>query len=398
MTTIRVGALIDGTGAEPLSDVVVTVAGDRIAGIAEAASFDGVADLDCSALTAIPGMVDCHDHLLLDVGDEAAQAGQSIARLAIVSVANARKLVQAGITTMRELGSKGGLDVELRQAIAEGEIPGPRLFIAGHVLCRTGGHAHFMGREVNGADDMRKAVREQIKLGADEIKIMVSGGMSTRGSSPFTQELTDDEIIAAIEEAHRAGLPIAGHGHGGPGVEFAARHGIDTIEHGICLERDQVKALAEAGTTLISTVAVSRAVYSDPNTPEFYRAKISDSLERAVQVLRWAREFGVTVAVGCDTAHARFDLEMAALVEAGFSPLEAIRAMTLTGAEVVRQSADLGSIEVGKIADIVFLRGDPLESSAAIRSVDKVMQAGNWVGLSCAVPGAPTGAPGKHWS
>lgn len=380
-TRIHVGTLIDGTGADPVRDVVITVVDDRIAEITPAGQVSAPIDLDYSSYTLLPGLIDCHDHLLLDVGDEAAQCAEPVTWLAIVATVNARLLLRAGITTMRDLGSLGGIDVELKRAIDAGEIPGPRLFIAGQPIMRTGGHAHFLGREADGVDDMRKAVREQLKVGADQIKIMVSGGMSTAGSSPVVQELSTEEILAAIEEAHRAGRPIAGHGHGGPGIDVAVRAGIDTIEHGVMLERDQVQLIASSDTILISTESVGRAAFSDPTVPAHYREKASGSLASSAQVLKWAKEFGVTVAVGCDTAHAQMDIEMTALVEAGFSPVEAIRCLTLNGAKVVRHDHEIGSVEPGKLADLVVLADSPLESPAALRSVRAVMKAGSWVEL-----------------
>jgi len=295
------------------------------------------------------------------------------------AVANAATVLEAGITTMRYLGALNGVDVEVRRAIEAGEIPGPRLFIAGHPIMRTGGHAHFIGREADGVDDVRKAVREQLKVGADVIKIMASGGMSTAGSSPVVQEFTDEEIGAAIDEAHRAGRPIAAHAHGGPGVTVALEKGIDTIEHGVLMTREQVQLLAESDAILISTEAVARAVLEMPGMPDHYLAKIQGTIESSSRMLTWAHEAGVTVAVGCDTVHAAMDVEMAALVGAGWTHVEAIRSLTLNGAKVVGREADLGSIEAGKIADLVVLADDPSTDPAALRSVQRVMKAGDWV-------------------
>lgn len=381
MDTLRIlaGTLIDGTGADPVSNVVITIDGDRITDVAAASDVREAIDLDYSAFTVIPGMVDCHDHLDLNVGDEEAQSKEPVSFMSMKSVSNAKAVVMAGITTLRSLGSPKGVDVELRRAISEGEIPGPRLFIAAEPIMRTGGHAHFLGREADGVDDVRKAVREQIKKGADVIKIMASGGMSTTGSSPVEQEFTDAEIIAAIEEAHRAGRPIAAHAHGGPGVTVAVENGVDTIEHGVLLTEEQVALIAQSDTILVSTEAVARAVSEIPGMPDHYREKIAGTLATSARMLAWAYKAGVTVAVGCDTAHARMDVEMSALVDAGWSPVEAVRSLTLNGAKVVRRDADLGSVESGKIADLVVLDGDPLTDCSAVRSVHRVMQSGRWV-------------------
>src|SRR3712207_5822356 len=151
----------------------------------------------------MPGMIDCHEHLCLDVGDEAAQCAQPYARLVVISVHNAKSILLSGITTIRDCGEKDFLDVEIKRAIEERMIEGPRIVISGQPIIRTGGHAHFLGRETDGVADMRKAVREQVKQGVDFIKIMVSGGMSTLGSLPDGQEFSREEIEACIEEADR---------------------------------------------------------------------------------------------------------------------------------------------------------------------------------------------------
>jgi len=376
---IRAGKLVDGTGAEPAFDVVITVEGDRIVSVAPAAGSTEPVDFDFSGSTVIPGLIDCHDHLDLDVGDEEAQSKEPTSYLSMRAVANAKTVVEAGITTMRYLGAANGVDVEMKRAIDAGEIPGPRLFIAGYPIMRTGGHAHFIGREADGVDDVRKAVREQLKVGADVIKIMASGGMSTKGSSPVVQEFTDAEIAAAIDEAHRAGRKIAAHAHGGPGVTVAIENGIDTVEHGVLLTQEQVELLAKSDAILVSTEAVARAVAAMPGMPDHYKAKIEGTIAASSQMLKWARAAGVTVAVGCDTVHGAMDVEMAALVEAGWTPIEAIRSMTLNGAKVLDREAELGSVEAGKIADLVVLAEDPTADTAALRSVQRVMKAGDWV-------------------
>lgn len=377
-TRIKVGTLIDGTGSEPRHDVIVAVEEGRILEVSDATEIKGF-DLDYGDLTVIPGMVDCHDHLDLNVGDEEAQSKEPVPYMAMKSVANARAVLLAGITSLRSLGSPHSVDLELRRAVESGEVPGPRIFAAGEPIMRTGGHAHFLGREADGVQDVRRAVREQLKKGVDVIKIMASGGMSTAGSSPVVQELTDEEIGAAIDEAHRAGKPIAAHAHGGPGVTSAVRQGIDTIEHGVLLTEDQIRLIAESETVLVSTEAVAQAVASQPDIPDHYLAKIRSSLAASNRMLRWAYEADVTVAVGCDTAHARMDIEMAALVNAGWSPVEAIRSMTLNGAKVIGRESELGSIEAGKIADLVVLGSDPRTDPAAVRDVQRVMKDGQWL-------------------
>ncbi|MDB4895625.1 MAG: hypothetical protein JWN15_1887 [Firmicutes bacterium] len=379
MKYIICGTLIDATGTVPRSGQVLAVDGERIAQILDQVEFrPGPADeiLDYSGHTVMPGMIDCHEHLVLDMGDEAAQCSQPDAWLTITAVQNARKILQAGITTMRDVGEKNFIDVEMKRAINAGLIPGPRLLISGQPIIRTGGHAHFLGRETDGVGDMRKAVREQLKRGVDVIKIMVSGGMSTRGSRPDSQEFATEEIQACIDEAHRAGRPVAAHIHGGPGLRVAVEAGVDTVEHGIMITEDDVKLLAERGTWLVITHGVGEAAAADPGTPDFYRAKINRVLEGSLAVRKWASQYGVKVAVGNDTNHCRMDMEMGALLGAGWSPMQALQALTLRGAELCGLDRDLGTLAVGKLADVIAVAGDPLVDRSALLRVRLVMKGG----------------------
>jgi imidazolonepropionase-like amidohydrolase len=373
------GTLIDATGHEPRSGQVLAVDGERITQILDKAEFHpGPVDevLDYSGHTVMPGMIDCHEHLVLDMGDEAAQCSQPDAWLTITAVQNVRKILHAGITTMRDVGEKNFIDVEMKRAINAGLIPGPRLLISGQPIIRTGGHAHFLGRETDGVGDMRKAVREQLKRGVDVIKIMVSGGMSTRGSRPDSQEFATEEIQACIDEAHRAGRPVAAHIHGGTGLRVAVEAGVDTVEHGIMITEDDVKLLAERGTWLVITHGVGEAAAADPGTPDFYRAKINRVLEGSLAVRKWASQYGVKVAVGNDTNHCRMDMEMGALLGAGWRPMQALQALTLRGAELCGLDRDLGTLEAGKLADVIAVAGDPLADRSALLRVRLVMKGG----------------------
>lgn len=379
MKYILCGRLIDATGAAPAHGKVLAIEGQRIVSVLDRQGFQpepGAEVVDLSGYTVMPGMIDCHEHLILDVGDEAAQSSQPDAWLTITAVNNARKILHAGITTMRDVGEKNFIDVEMKKAIDRGLIPGPRLLISGQPIIRTGGHAHFLGRETDGVGDMRKAVREQLKQGVDWIKIMVSGGMSTRGSRPDSQEFSTEEILACIDEAHRAGRPVVAHIHGGPGIKVAVEAGVDSVEHGIMATEADIKLLAERGTWLVITHGVGEAAWEDPATPAFYKEKIGRVLEYSAKVRRWAHDYGVKVAVGCDTNHCRLDMEMGALLDSGWQPMAALQALTIRGAELCRLEQDLGTLEAGKIADVIALEGDPLEDRRALLRVKFVMKAG----------------------
>lgn len=380
MVSVLCGVLIDGTGKAPKKNQVIRIEEDKIISIIDREKFEAEAGervIDLSEYSVTPGFVDCHDHLCLDAGDEAAQCAESDVWLSIVSVANAKKIVESGITTMRDCGEKSFIDVEVKRAIEKGIIPGPRLLTAGYPICRTGGHAYHLGREANGADDVRKAVREQLKMGVDLIKIMASGGMSTKGSIPDGQELTDEEIHAAIDEAHRAGRKVSAHIHGGSALRAAVEASVDSIEHGGMLKDDDLQLMAEKGTYLVSTAGLAEVILADPDVPKFYHKKVKDSVERRIKIISKAREFGVKIAVGNDTNHAHMDMELKALTESGFTNMEAIVAATKNGADLCGILDQVGTLEEGKLADLVAFEGNPLEDIRTIGKPMLVMKGGH---------------------
>lgn len=379
MDYITCETLIDGTGTSPQHGKAVIVEQGRVTEVVDQATTPppaGARVINLDGMTVMPGMIDCHEHLCLDVGDEAAQCAQPYARLVIISTHNAKAILESGITTIRDCGEKDFLDVEIKKAIDEGMIPGPRLVISGQPIIRTGGHAHFLGRETDGVDDMRKAVREQVKRGVDFIKIMVSGGMSTLGSVPDGQEFSDEEIRACMDEAHRAGLPVCAHIHGGPGLKVAVDAGVDTVEHGALLKEEDVEYLAKHDVWLVSTDGVGQVAAQLPDAPEHYKRKSKAGQKHRLKVRQWAKSHGVKVAVGTDTNHARMDMEMQALIDAGWTPMEALQALTLRGAELLGMEADLGTVESGKYADLIALESNPLENPTALNSVQFVMKNG----------------------
>lgn len=379
MRVVICGQLIDGTGKGAVSGAKVFIGDDgRISRVESAGSDspEGVEVIDLSEYTVIPGLVDCHDHLCIDTGDEHAQALESDQYHIAKGLRNARRMVQGGITTLRDVGEKHYNDVVLREALNSGEFPGPRVISCGEFMCRTGGHAWYFGVEVNGPDDVRRAVRQQLKNGAQFIKVMISGGIGTKGSDPTGQELSDEEIQVLIAEAHRAGRKVAAHIHGGPGARVAIEAGLDTLEHGIYLTREELALMAERGTHLVVTHGFIDAALSLPGVPEHFVTKSRVAKENYQQRIQWAHELGVKVAAGGDGVHGRPVLELQALARGGFSPLEALRAMTMGGAELLDMQADIGSIERGKFADLVAVEGDPVKELTAIDKIRFVMRQG----------------------
>ncbi|AZS48006.1 metal-dependent hydrolase family protein [Microbacterium oxydans] len=378
---IRCGALLDATGAHPREDVDIEVAGDTIVGIVPRGqgSLQDAVEVDLSGMTVLPGLVDCHEHLGLTFGeDEQEQGAEPTEFYAVKSAISAEKILRAGITTVRTAGDKGNTGTVVKRAIAEGIVAGPRLFTARRLIARTGGHGWIVGREADGPWAIRAAIREEVKLGADVIKIMVSGGAASPGSDVFAPDMTDEEILAEIDEAHRLGRRIMAHGHGGPGVQVAVRAGVDSIEHGLLLTREDLDLMVEYGTTLVSTNVYGLRVVEDPpaGIPQYVIDQLKDTVLGALETLRYAATLPLRVAVGTDTLHGLLWEEMRVLSEYGFTPMEALRAGTINGAELCGAGDKLGTLEVGKTADIIAVVGDPLSDFSVLESVPFVMKAG----------------------
>lgn len=324
----------------------------------------------------IPGLIDCHDHLGLKTGDEHAQAKEHNFINVLRGVRNARRLLAAGITTLRSVGEKNLMDVYWRDAIEKGWMPGPRLLICCRFIMRTGGHAWYLGREADGPEEIRKAVREQIKHGADAIKLMITGGASTAGSVPTVSCYRDDEIEAAVEEAHRFGKKVAAHIHGGPGARAAIKAGIDSIEHGVYLTDDDLALMAEKGTFLCITYGVYFAASTSDTVPQFMQDRCAEAAKHYLTTIANARKHNVKVVFGGDTYHGDPTTEFKGLIQAGFTPEAAFGAATSNAAELLGMQDKIGSIETGKFADLVALKRNPLEDPDAMREVVHVMKGG----------------------
>lgn len=371
---LKCGTLIKGNG-ELLENALIEIRGDTIVSVSKgnAALPDAV---DLGDLCVLPGLIDCHDHLGLDPGDEKAQSLAPLPEICIRGVKNAEKILEAGITTLRDVGEKDFLDVHWKKAIMDGVIPGPHMLISGRPIMRTGGHGWFLGREADGTDEVRKAVREQLKMGVDFIKVMIGGGMTTENSLPTVPEMTQEEILVLVDEAHRAGKKVIAHIHGGVGADIAIYAGVDSIEHGVYLGRGQLESMKDKGIFLVVTYGILRFYAESDEVPAFAKAKVRECIDRYGEVLKMAKEVGVKVAVGADGFHGRPDVELAALCAAGFSTAEALRAVTVNAAELCGVDSAVGTIGPGKRADIVAVAGNPLEDVASLLNVRFVCKAG----------------------
>ena len=233
-----------------------------------------------------------------------------------------------------------------------------------------------MGLQADGDDGLRAAVREVCRDGADLIKIMASGGISTAGSTVMAPEFTDLEFIAVIDEAHRRGRKVAAHGHGGPGVASAVRAGVDSIEHGLFLTDDDVALMVAHGTYLVVTVGSFVVIREDPAVPQFQKDKVGNALTEHLAMLGRTREAGLKIAVGTDENHGKLWFEMQTLCDVGYEPMESIRAATANGADLLGLSDRVGTLEPGKVADVIAVEGDPSVDIAAMRDVRAVIKGG----------------------
>jgi imidazolonepropionase-like amidohydrolase len=393
--------LVDGTGRPALGRSFVTIEGERIAAVGPAAEAGRWAPaptprLEFPACTILPGLVDSHVHLTFSAGPvpfEELQA-DSDARLLLRAVANARAALQAGVTTVRDLGARGRVTLELRDAILAGTVPGPRVLACGRPITTPSGHCHFLGGVAQGVEEVSRLTAKLVEEGVDAVKVMGTGGNMTRTSDPLKAQFSVEELRAVVRTARAAGLRVTVHARGVEGMRRAVEAGVDGIEHARMevapgewgFDDGLARAMAERGITAAPTLAASfRASQAKAAGAKVGLREGMVPIPVRQQNARRLREAGVRVVVGTDAgaALARFDeavhVEMELLVGAGWSPLEAIRAATLDAAIAVGLEKEIGTVEPGKVADLVVVRGDPTGNVSDARQVMHVLKAGRVV-------------------
>ena len=331
----------------------------------------------------LPGLIDTHLHLAHG-GYDAREKADSDALVAHRMFHNGMRNLLTGVTTQRDCGAKNHIDVAYREGLRLGLIDGPRTLICGQPIVATGGHCTYMGRQVDGPVETMKAVREQLQQRVDFIKLMVTGGVSTPTGQPTTPQMTREEIEAAVAVAHNNEKMVAVHAEGGIGVNWALDAGIDTLEHGIYLTDEDIQQMVDQGTWLVPTLFAihsigTRGAEEPVPLSQFMIDKCAVAYETHAESFRKAYAAGVKIAGGTDYKHGCLVDELELMTTLGMKNDEAIRAVTQRAAEMLRLAGSIGTIEPGKIADILIVSGNPLENIADLRNVKAVIQNGKVV-------------------
>lgn len=395
-TLLNADAYLDVRSGKRINNVSILIEGNKILAIGRQGELDVEDDaehINLSGQTLLPGLMDMHVHLSSDAEENfLAKKGYSVPRRTTKAVKNAKKTLMAGFTTVRNLGAKGFAVIGVRDAINAGEIAGPRIWAAGHSVGITGGHCddNFSPPEskslsagaADGPWQVRAKVREQIKYGANTIKVCATGGVFSKGTKVGIQQLTEDEIRAAVKEAHMRGLVAAAHAHGTEGIKAAIRAGIDSIEHCSFMDQEAIDMAIKQDTYL------SCDIYNTEYTLAFGEANgvPEENINKEKQVSAAQRESfkratlaGAKMVFGSDAAiypHGDNGKQFSTMVQFGMTPLQAIQAATIHSAALLKQQDKLGQIKAGFLADIIAVKGDPLKDIQLLEKVSFVMKGG----------------------
>ena len=391
---VHAARLIDGRSSAARGSSWVVISGDTIESV-QAEAPAGLEVVELGGATLLPGLIDCHTHLSSRVGiSRADRFKSSAARAAIAGVVNCRNTIMAGFTTCRDVGGGELVDVGLRDAIAAGEIVGPRMQVATWALSMTGGHGdpqnaasyHWCSDLENGVadgvDEVRKKVRFNIQQGADLIKIHATGGVLSPGDDPQHTGYTMEEMKAAVDEATRLGRVVAAHAHGKQGIVWASEAGVRSIEHGSYMDDEAAKVLKKNGTWYVPTLYVVEPILAPGNPlhiPDESLAKARVVKEQMRRAFRVALKSGVSIAFGTDAGvfpHGDQVREFKIYVDEGMTPMQAIQSATVKAAELLRWEGRIGTAERGRYADLVAVAGNPLQDITELERVQWVMKGG----------------------
>ncbi len=415
---VRAGHLFDATSDHLRDNVVLVVEGERITRVGSSAEIQipsGAAVVDLSQAWVLPGLIDCHTHLeaRADKYDPINEVKDTPFTGGFNGVVNAAKTLMAGFTSVRDVGSQPFFAVDLRRAIDEGQFPGPRVVASGPPLSITGGHGDMNGfapavsnymypaeRDfaiVDGPEEMRHAVRSQIKYGVDVIKILATGGVLSQGDKPGAEQLTYEEMKVAVDEAHRTGRKVAAHAHGTEGIKDAVRAGVDSIEHGSLIDAEGIEMMKAHGTYLVADIynddyILGKAVEFGLPQENVDKEKALGRLQR--ENFAKAVSAGVKIAFGTDAGvypHGDNAKQFHYMVKFGMTPAGAIRAATSSAADLIDRAKDVGTLETGKYADLIAVTSNPLDTVEVLEHVSFVMKGGKVYKdeLAATKPGKP---------
>ena len=402
-TYLHCGRLLDMRAAgkaQAQTEVTLVVEKGRVVAVQPGYTVGSGLDqvIDLKNKTVLPGLIDCHVHLEGETSKDGflKELTENPADVAFGSLDHARKTLLAGFTTVRDLGGSG-VNVALRNAVNRGQVVGPRIFTAGRAISGTGGHMDptngyrqdLMGLPgpadgvANGPDQCRQAVREQYKRGADLIKIASTGGVLSVAKDGSSAQMTEEEIKAVVETARDLGLPVACHAHGAEGMKRAIRAGVNSIEHGTLMDDETMKLMKKFGTWYVPTITAGKSVADSAKIPNYYPPLVTPKAlsigPKLQSTFGRAYKAGVKIAFGTDASvyrHGVNALEFEYMVEAGMPAYEALRAATVSAAELLGQTENLGTLEAGKLADVVAVDGDPTQDIKAMQRVRFVMKQG----------------------
>lgn len=396
---LKAARLFDARLGRMLEQQVVLITGERIDKVGPASVVPvppGTEVIDLGAATVLPGLIDAHVHLTGDPEDAGLKGLEiSVPREALKGAKNARLTLEAGFTTVRNVGASGYADVALREAINAGEIPGPRLIVSGPALGSTGGHCdenqlapEFAYRDegvADGVPSVLRKTREVIKYGADVIKFCASGGVFSKGDLPSTQQYSFEEMSALVAEAHRQGRRVAAHAHGGSAIVEASRAGVDSIEHGSLIDDAGIRAMKEHGTYLVADIYNDDFILQQGKQHGFTDEMIDKEKslgQKQREGFRRAAQAGVKIAFGTDAGvypHGGNAKQFAYMVKYGLTPAQAIQSATFNAAELLGWSDRVGSVEPGRFADLIAVAENPLDDVTALEHVKFVMKGGKIV-------------------
>lgn len=392
-TIIIAGKLFDARAGKLLANQAILIENDKIISVgARPEAKPGDKLLDLSAYSVLPGLIDVHTHLTSDPRFGYEELGISRPRAALTGAKNARITLLAGFTSARDVGCEGYADVALRDAIDEGDVPGPHMIISGPALGITGGHCdntllpvefHAVGDGVaDGVAGVQQKLREVIKYGASVIKFCATGGVLSKGDDPKASQYTQEEMKAIVTDAHRLGRKVAAHAHGGEGIIWASEAGVDSIEHGTYIDDKGIAVLKKNGTYMVPTIYLNDWLVENMDRigmPDFYKQKELVVAQVSFKNMANAVRQGVKIAFGTDSAvypHGLNARQFAVYVKMGMTPAQAIQSATVSAADLLGWKDQTGAIEPGKWADIIAVKADPLADIRALENVSFVMKSG----------------------